>query len=726
MPQPSHIWTYRVSPLLGGVWALAVVVSAVAWVDLVPQVEADFFFAADDPQLAESNAIQDRFPAGETVIVRATGDDTATLMNALPQVSASLATVPGVTNVFSAATESIESPLWGRILNANSAGTTNIVLQVESVDAGLFLDSLDGALAPHREAGLTFESSGVTVIVELIRRSLRRDLVVFSSAALLLFGLALALVYRSAWIVAGTLSACLAACGSTLWMLQLIGVKVGLLTANIITIVFVLTLSHTVFLIANWKSPPNNASLPDQAVSIALANTVTPSLWCMTTTVLGFLSLWLASARPLQELGTAGAIGTVVAFLSAYTILPGFLARASGALAHPGAGAHSGKSAHPAKVPNLDPEHSPGILANLWLGRWGLGAVALAVLALGVGIPNLNTDPSLLTYFDPTGSIRPGLEAIDIDGGSSPLLLALRDAEGEPLDTREAYDRMWVLQEALEADPSTGVILSPAPLIAHARTSPLAAFLPTPVLIGLLEQPQFGGFAESVIAPSREEVLFSIRMVESSRSGSRQEVIDRLVGHAEEAGFVTTAVGGLYELQGRLADLIRASLGIGLGGLLVLFIGIGWVVSRQVVTTAWMVLSLATIPIVILGVFAWTGLAVDIITSPAANVALAMGVDSLIHLVTRARRLGGGIASGAAPWRQARNEVASPVLAATAIISIGFGIFALSNFPPTQRFGLAVVLGTVTAAGIALLLLPSLASTGASTSLPEPFEGAEG
>jgi predicted RND superfamily exporter protein len=48
---------------------------------------------------------------------------------------------------------------------------------------------------------------------------------------------------------------------------------------------------------------------------------------------------------------------------------------------------------------------------------------------------------------------------------------------------------------------------------------------------------------------------------------------------------------------------------------------------------------LAGIPLVVLGIFGHLGIAIDIITSPAANVALAMGVDSMIHLVVRVRRL---------------------------------------------------------------------------------------
>jgi len=51
-----------------------------------------------------------------------------------------------------------------------------------------------------------------------------------------------------------------------------------------------------------------------------------------------------------------------------------------------------------------------------------------------------------------------------------------------------------------------------------------------------------------------------------------------------------------------------------------------------------------------------------------------------------------------------------PVLSATLLICVGFGIFTLSTFPPTQRFGFAVILGTMTAATVALVALPTAAA----------------
>ena len=78
----------------------------------------------------------------------------------------------------------------------------------------------------------------------------------------------------------------------------------------------------------------------------------------------------------------------------------------------------------------------------------------------------------------------------------------------------------------------------------------------------------------------------------------------------------------------------------------------------------------------------------------------------MIHLVVRVRHLRDSGLDPLESWFQARTQIMGPVLAATLLICVGFGIFGLSTFPPTRRFGFAVILGTITAATMALATLP--------------------
>ncbi|MDH3456273.1 MAG: MMPL family transporter [Gemmatimonadota bacterium] len=693
-PRSTSRHRFRSEVLYVALAALAILV-VVQYVDLSPRVESDFFFSEEDPQLQASIEIDRRFPSPPQIIVRAQAPDlaAASYETAIADLTADFENVPGLIGVYSAANQdAFTSPLWSRLLSTPDGSATNIVLSTDGTDPAVLVPRIEAVVERHVGPNLDLRMSGVPYVVEMIRRSLFRDLLVFSSAALLAFGLVIGVVYRRGRIVVGALTACLTACAVTLSLTQLVGLKIGLLTANITTIVFVITLSHVVFLTSNWQGA---LTLSDQAsadpVAHAMRLTIMPSFWCMFTTLCGFLSLLIATAEPLRELGMAGAIGTLTALAVAYGVYPPFLRESTVPAAAGAARA-----------------------ADRWIGaflprthaaRWLAGLTAAVVIA-GLGMQRLSTDPSLLSYFAKGSDIRAGLEAIDRDGGSSSLNLVVRETGDELLDTDAAYDKMWALQDTLEADPSVGVVLSPAVLLADAKRAPLAGLLGWRQLLRILESPRLGGIALSFVTPEHDQGLFYLRMREAGREASRARIIERMERYVGESDLDLVMVGGQYDLQAQLGRLIGWSLRNAIGGLLLLFIAVAFIVSRSARGSAVMVACLTAIPLVILGLLGHFRVPLDMIASPAVNVSLAMGVDTMIHLAVRARQLRMDDSNSRSRWFEARAQLWRPILGASLIVCAGFGIFSLSAFPPTQRFGMAVILGTLTAATVTLVAVP--------------------
>ncbi len=672
-------------------------------IDLSPRVESDFFFSREDPQLQTSVEIDRRFPSPPEIIMRVQGPDVDTegYASAIGRLTDELSEVQGLAGVHSITTDdAARSPLWSRLLIPPGGQATNLILITDGTEPKALVPRLEAVVDRFQATDFDVKMSGVPYVVELIRRSLFRDLVVFSIAALCVFGIVIGAVYRNRLIVVGTLTACVTACALTVSIAHVVDIPIGLMTANIATIVFVLTLSHIVFMTSNWQLSIRQSS--PNPVRDGVRLTMWPSLWCMFTTLCGFLSLLIASARPLRELGMVGAIGTLTAAAVAYGVYPAFLR------AIPPHVGDNRRQAREDRIGSLLPVRH----AKVWL--IGLGTIAVVC---GLGLRQLSTDPSLLSYFARGSELRGGLETIDRDGGSSSLNVVVRDTEGERIDTDQVDAKLSTLQETLEADSSVGVVLSPVLLLADARQQPLAYFLSRSRLLNILESPRFNRIALSFVTPNRDQALFFARMRESGRTEVREDVIARVEGYVEQSGLDAVLVGGQYDLQAQLGRLLAGSLRLGMGGLLLLFIGVALVVSRSGRVAVVMVGCLTAIPLVILGTFGHLGVALDIIASPAANVSVAMGVDSMIHLAVRARRLAETEPSAWEAWLQARAQLWRPVLGATLIICAGFGIFSLSAFPPTQRFGLAVVLGTITASTLALIALPFGAAAVASREL---------
>jgi predicted RND superfamily exporter protein len=496
-------------------------------------------------------------------------------------------------------------------------------------------------------------------------------------------------------VFVGTLLTCGAAIMLGLTVHTLLGGSIGILTANLATIVFVLTLSHIIFLTGNQRrisasqGPVEMRESPVEAVR----RTLPASFWCMLTTLLGFASLLLVEAEPLRELGRSGTLGTALAIVSAYTIYPPFL----------GAAARSWSRKRREQT-------EPGRLDRLFARPMVGPAIALTFVAalFGGRTAVLDTDPPLLDYFDPESELYDGLEFIDRTGGTSLLQVVVRDPKGGRVDTGEAYDKMWSFQSRLEDIPEVGASISLPVLIAEGREqSRLARLIGMRRLLDILAKDD--GIANAFVTKDRKNAMYLMRMREAERKLPRSMIIDHMKQLAERSELEVRAVGSVFFLQGRLSELVGRSLFTGLAGLLGLFFVVTLVVARSLRIGLMMTFSIALVPLGLLGGLAWLRVPVDVISSPAANVCIGMAADSMIHLVSAVRRQSPGEPIGWSDWVAARREQGFPILVSSTVVCAGFAIFAFSSFPPNQRFGLSVVFGTLVAASAALILLPVLA-----------------
>src|SRR5437764_7469069 len=80
----------------------------------------------------------------------------------------------------------------------------------------------------------------------------------------------------------------------------------------------------------------------------------------------------------------------------------------------------------------------------------------------------------------------------------------------------------------------------------------------------------------------------------------------------------------------------------------------------------------------------------------------------MVHMMFGVRRAHRDGKKGWSAWIVAREEQWRGIVYSDVIIAAGFAIFALSDFPPTQRFGLVVVAGTIIDILANLFVLPLL------------------
>lgn len=668
------------------------------FVDLRPEVSPDFFFGSNDPELAQSAAIHDLFPSDEFLMFSVGARDifSPRYYDRLLSFSEDLAKIAGISRVVSVATgpENVKaaskSPFWRPLLISDDNSATLIIAFIDPNASPDLIMEVEAASALFSDGeAFDIRISGMPYIVEQIRRSLVYDLKTFSTASLVIFAIILLMVFRSPVIALGACASGITAIFLTLLILQGLGQSIGILTANLAIIVFVLVQSQVIYLTANWRQLGESEGVG--AVRRAVFQTFRASFWCMVTTLLGFATLVSVAAEPLRQLGTGGVVGAIVALLSCYLLYPVFLLFAV------------------RRQPEVKVSRDAG---NKKLARgfqYGVGfCLILIALATVPGLFRLNTDPSLLSYFEEGSDLHEGLAFVDRNGGSSPLKLVVRLKEGGRLDTESGYEAMWRLHNDLLAEKNVGTVISLPALLAEANSHPLAFLLPWREIVSLLSLGINNNVVTSFLNEDRDQVLYLLRMKETSRVEPRNEVTERLQGIVTAAGFETTLVGGVYMLQGRLSDLVTRSLLTGISMLLLLFGMIAWMVSRNWRIAAAMTVTAALIPVTLLGSASLFGIPVDIISAPAVSVCFGIAVDALIHLALALRR-NGYPAKGEAAIDNALRDQYLGIVTSSGIIAIGFMIFSISAFPPTARFGGEIVLGALFAGVAALTLFPMLA-----------------
>jgi uncharacterized protein len=671
------------------------------FVDLRPVVDENFFFATTDPGVRQSKKIEQHFPSAPELILTVSSRDISSprYLGRIQKLTHEIDSIDGVNSVKSLTAgpksfnDAVASPFWSRLLIAKDRKASNLIVFLEGKNAEALIKRVQRIMHELDDKDFRIHIAGPPYVVEMIRRSLEHDFWYFSLTAVVLFGLTMAAMFRSARLFLGMLATCTSAVLLTLLLQSMFGKKIGILTVNLGTIVFIVALSHLVYMTFNWQMlADRKGRLGKEAPNLATAAlrmTFPASFWSMVCASLGFVSLLIVQAKPLRELGFGGVLGTLVAFVCAYVMYPPFLRWAV---------------PRESKLVEQEPPHW------FWSRRFGLLSlgVILASIGLGVGLTRVNTDPSLLDYFKPHTELRDGLEYVDRTGGSNPLTLIVSAANGSKLNTDAAYEKLWTLHGALENNKDVGTVVSLPTLFAEGDRTPFSALLSYEKMMEIMEQPKYARVSKSFVNENRTEAVFLIRMLESRHQKHRLEVVNDLRAICRKYGFKAELVGGIYYLQGRLAQLVASSLVTGLFWLNLLFIIIAWIVARSVRGAVAMIISLTLVPLCMLGGIGWFHVPMDVISAPATNVCIGIAIDSMIHLVFGVRRAQRDGKKGWLAWVAGREEQWRGIVYSDVIFAAGFAIFVLSDFPPTQRFGLVVLAGLIIDILANLFVLPLL------------------
>ena len=477
---------------------------------------------------------------------------------------------------------------------------------------------------------------------------------------------------------------------------------------------------------------------PRESAARATRVVVGPAFAASLTTAFGFLALASSDIGPVREMGAFAALGIVVSYFVATTLIPAAAALGWVPRRGPVAAANRARS--------TTRPVTPVILLT-----------GVVIIVSAVGASNLDIQSSSINYLPVDDPVARAHAAFERDGASirnielslggvprlyfaSPKVLAHVARYARRISEVEGVTRVASIVDALAlvrvliVDAVAGTADEPAVARAFADLDaehPGASDDPghgvalAPVLALLMGEGDPPPWFKDLDAAQLDDVRRLLEpWIGMSNPGSGAVRIQVGVGTAETAEIqrVTDDVSRILERADRDVPGLRAeATGIALLGVKAqtelitsqvasLVLAFALVAAVLIVALAsWRLVLIAAVPNLIplallYGGMGWLGIGVDAATVMVGAIALGIAVDDTVHLLA--------FYDPKLPSEEAvavaLDHVRWPVVATTIMTAAGFSVLGFSDFAPMARFGLLTAAAMVLALIADLVVLPAL------------------
>ena len=585
------------------------------------------------------------------------------------------------------------------------------------------------AIRDRHQDEATMYLGGVPMVAADMIEFIKRDMSTFALVVLaLLAGALYAFFRRPRWVIFP-----LATSGVSILLtagaLAALGQPVSAISANLVALQAIITISFTVHLIARYREL--HATYRDDHAQCRLAyetmtSKLAPSVYTAATTMVAFASLLTADIVPITDFGWMMCLAIGISLLVTYSFFASVLVLL------------------PKDEPAVERDQAP--LITVWLAdlstrhyRKVVAGAGLLLVVSALGIQQLELGSRIVEYFRSDTEIRQGLDFIDQHlGGTIPMDIVLQldpysalSENGDDMfddfasDVPDAYpERFWFtpekialidrLQTHVDSLPGVGKSMSLSNLERVARTfqdgEPLSYVALTAVL-GKVPEDVRRNLIDPYASPSSGTLRISTRLHETGPEYQLGHIIESIHRYATESlhlpqGAVhVTGIAVLFDNM--LEQLVRSQLST-----------LGFVVLATFTMFALLLrgLGLSVIGLVpnllaamvILAFMGYAGIHLDLMTITIAAIVIGIGVDDAIHYLHRYQE---EINAGAVPMdaiHTTHRSIGKAMYFTTATVVAGLSVLVFSHFVPTIYFGSLAALAMVLALTANLTLLPAL------------------
>ena len=577
----------------------------------------------------------------------------------------------------------------------------------------------------HRN-NATLYLGGPAMITSDMMEYIRSDLVVFGVAVASVFAIMLFLFFGNIWFVILPISNAFLTTFVTAGFLGYMDWKISVVSSNFIALLLILTISLTVHVLVKINELQKGSIDNEKSLIDAVEQMFLPCFFAALTTAVAFLSLLLGELKPVIEFGKMMAFGISIAFIFTFSFLPSSLSLIKNNKSKDYLSLH--------KITNWILAISKKYSTYIYL------TFTIVFCVLIFGTTKLVVENRFIDYFDEETEIYQGMLEIDKNlGGTATLDIIIKEPSfiaSDDLIEDEFFDdslfdddsssasgywwnvyslaELEEIHDYLDSLPEIGKVLSVASGIKLARLindgedlndlelALLRSVLPEDIRETLLY---------SYINKDDSVVRISTRVNESAENLNRDELLQKINNdlitkfNLSEDRFEITGLAVLY--NNMLQSLFQSQI----GSLLIVFSVIAFMLL--LIFKSFKVMIIGLIPNIfvassVVGILGLLRIPLDIMTITVAAISVGMAVDNTIHYIYRYKKEIKITNSIEMALQNAHTTTGRAIFYTAATIATGFSILSLSNFFPTQLFGIFTALAMLIAFISSLSLLPNL------------------
>ncbi|MBK7239198.1 MAG: RND family transporter [Flavobacteriales bacterium] len=541
-------------------------------------------------------------------------------------------------------------------------------------------------------------------------RMMLEELILFLTSAIVLLAIFLWWGFRSLWgvlVPIGTVGLAI------LWQvgaMTLMGQPLSILTMLLPTILFVVGMSDVVHILEHYLDELR-AGLPRrEAIAHTYKHVGLPTFLTALTAAVGFATLGAANIQPLQEFGWFTAIGVMLTFLIAFTLLPAILIFIS-----------PGKLLPVSEKPSPWDKRLPRLFQWTIRNRKSILIGFSLIIVAGIhGMSKIRVNTFLLDAWPEEEKERLGVRFFDRQfGGVRPfeLEITVQDTTKGIWDHRVLGEIEKVEQKAIDLYGAKGV-LSPVTVMRSLNKAfnggqreyyRIPDSTETLRMVGRAKMLS-GAYLGSIVSADRSMARLSGRMLDDGSAVNKERNVEfeKFLEEHTDPELVKFHLTGMAYLIDRSNETLSTQLlgGMGLAIVITSLIMLWFFRDPRMVVVA---LIPNLIPLLfVAGVIGYFHIDLKVSTAIIFSIAFGIAEDDTIHMLAKLRQQ---LRAGKSPMYALKRTYLTTGKAVTVtglMLLSGFVTLMLSSFGSIFDMGLLVTLTLAFALVTELLLMPVL------------------